>query len=75
MDTCSMPENTIVNQATLPYSYTDAHIYNTGSIAEQCHFKNSTLLGEHNETNPAIFLQYFGKTLVLLQHYKTKTNV
>lgn len=50
--TCSMPENTIVNT---PVCTAEAHVYNTGSIAEQWHCKNSTSLGEHYKTNPAFF--------------------
>ncbi len=50
--TCSMPENTIVNAVCTA----EAHVYNTGSKAEQWHCKNSTSLGEHYKTNPAFFV-------------------
>lgn len=44
----SKPENA-------PLCTTEAHVYNTISIAEQCHCKNSTSLSEHDKTNPAFF--------------------
>lgn len=46
----------------------EAHVYNTGSIAEEWHCKTSTSLGERNKANPAFFAvlwQDIGFTSVL----------